>query len=172
MDYKYIEQLLQRYWDCETSLQEESILRNFFAQEDVPAHLQAYKEVFQCMQDTVDEHLSDDFEARILKMTEEKEEKKDENTVQAKRIRMSYGLRPFFKAAAVVAIILSISMAVQQAMYQDQTENNVVTLPPAVVPGAPETAYGQSGKQIKVPNDSLERITNTEKKAPEEVLTH
>ena len=27
MDYKYIEQLLERYWEGETTLQEESILR-------------------------------------------------------------------------------------------------------------------------------------------------
>ena len=25
MDYKYIEQLLERYWQCETSLEEEGI---------------------------------------------------------------------------------------------------------------------------------------------------
>ena len=30
MDYKYIEQLLERYWNCETSLEEEQILRAFF----------------------------------------------------------------------------------------------------------------------------------------------
>ena len=27
MDYKYIKQLLERYWNCETSLEEEDILR-------------------------------------------------------------------------------------------------------------------------------------------------
>ena len=31
MDYKYIEQLLERYWQCETTLQEENILRAFFS---------------------------------------------------------------------------------------------------------------------------------------------
>ena len=30
MDYKYIEQLIERYWECETSQQEEDILRAFF----------------------------------------------------------------------------------------------------------------------------------------------
>ena len=32
MDYKYIEQLLERYWNCETSAEEEQILRIFFQQ--------------------------------------------------------------------------------------------------------------------------------------------
>ena len=39
MDYKYIEQLLERYWQCETSLEEEQILQAFFRQEDIPVHL-------------------------------------------------------------------------------------------------------------------------------------
>ena len=46
MDYKYIEQLLERYWACETTLQEEEILRTFFSQEDVPADLQKYRALF------------------------------------------------------------------------------------------------------------------------------
>ena len=46
MDYKYIEQLLERYWQCETSLEEESELRSFFSEEEVPAHLLRYKELF------------------------------------------------------------------------------------------------------------------------------
>ena len=40
MDYKYIEQLLERYFNAETSLEEESILRTFFSQTDVPAEME------------------------------------------------------------------------------------------------------------------------------------
>ena len=43
MDYKYIKQLLERYWNCETSLEEEDILRTFFSQEDIPSELESYK---------------------------------------------------------------------------------------------------------------------------------
>ena len=43
MDYKDIEQLLERYWQCETSIEEEATLRDFFSKEDVPAHLLRYK---------------------------------------------------------------------------------------------------------------------------------
>ena len=52
MDYKYIEQLLERYWQCETSLEEESELRSFFSEEEVPAHLLRYKELV-CLSRTV-----------------------------------------------------------------------------------------------------------------------
>ena len=46
MDYKDIEQLLERYWQCETSVEEESVLRDFFTKEEVPAHLLRYKNLF------------------------------------------------------------------------------------------------------------------------------
>ena len=43
MDYKYIEQLLERYWNCETSTEEEQILRIFFQQKAIPFCLSAGK---------------------------------------------------------------------------------------------------------------------------------
>ena len=46
MDFKYIEQLLERYWQCETSLEEEAQLRTFFTEEDVPEYLSRYKDLF------------------------------------------------------------------------------------------------------------------------------
>jgi len=56
MDCKYIEQLLERYWQCETSLEEEAQLRAFFNGSDVPEHLLRYKDLFvyQQLQQEVD----------------------------------------------------------------------------------------------------------------------
>ena len=65
MDYKYIEQLLERYWACETTLQEEAILRAFFSQEEIPEALRKYQALFTYEQQK-DEPLGEDFEARIL----------------------------------------------------------------------------------------------------------
>ena len=66
MDYKYIEQLLERYWIAETTEKEESILRAFFSQPDVPAHLLPYKELFSYEQSQAEISLSDDFDEKIL----------------------------------------------------------------------------------------------------------
>ena len=46
MDSKYIEQLLERYWQCETSLEDEAELRAFLSGSDVPKHLLRYKDLF------------------------------------------------------------------------------------------------------------------------------
>lgn len=67
MDYKYIEQLIERYWECETSQQEEDILRAFFAQDDVPASLARYKSLFVYEQQQKEQTLLDDsFDQRVL----------------------------------------------------------------------------------------------------------
>ena len=103
MDYKYIEQLLERYWEGETTLQEEAILRTFFNQENVPAGLMKYKSFFEC--GLQEETLGDDFDARILSSIGQEESK-------VKMISLSR-LKPLFKAAAVVAILLTIGNAAQ-----------------------------------------------------------
>ena len=68
MDFKYIEQLLERYWQCETSLEEEAQLRTFFTEEDVPEYLSRYKDLFVYQQLQQEEHLGADFDARVLSL--------------------------------------------------------------------------------------------------------
>ncbi|MCK4465557.1 MAG: pyruvate ferredoxin oxidoreductase, partial [Bacteroidales bacterium] len=46
MDLQKIEKLLQKYYNGETSLEEEEVLRTFFSSRDVPDHLEAEKELF------------------------------------------------------------------------------------------------------------------------------
>ena len=46
MDYVYIEQLIDRYFEAATTVEEERILRAFFSQRDVPQHLRRYAPIF------------------------------------------------------------------------------------------------------------------------------
>ena len=107
MDYKYIEQLLERYWQGETTLQEEGILRTFFSQPDIPEHLLTYRELFTIEKE---EPLGDDFDARILEMIDEESQEPQQQT---KIVTLSSRLKPLFKAAAIVAIILTLGNAAQ-----------------------------------------------------------
>ncbi|WP_277240251.1 pyruvate ferredoxin oxidoreductase [Prevotella pallens] len=109
MDYKYIEQLLERYWRCETSLQEEEILRLFFSQEEVPTNLVPYKDLFIYEQEQKEtDILGDDFNQKILEKVNE------DQPVKARTITMRKRLMPLFKAAAVVAILLTLQNALQE----------------------------------------------------------
>jgi len=106
MDYKYIEQLLERYFQCETTLKEEEILRAFFAQEDIPVWLVQYKALFNYAQHQ-EEPLGADFDQRVLDMIEK------QVVVKARIVSLTQRLMPLFKAAAIVAIILTLGNAAQ-----------------------------------------------------------
>ena len=45
-EYKSIEDLLDRFFEGQTSNEEEQVLYEFFARPDIPAHLERYREVF------------------------------------------------------------------------------------------------------------------------------
>ena len=49
-EYKNIEDLLERYYNAQTSEAEEQRLKDFFINEDVPFHLQREKEIFLQLQ--------------------------------------------------------------------------------------------------------------------------
>lgn len=55
-----IEQLLEKYDNGETSLNEEQQLRDYFAQEEVAPHLESYKVMFQYFNTTKQEHYTKD----------------------------------------------------------------------------------------------------------------
>lgn len=55
-----IEQLLEKYDNAETSLAEEAQLRAYFEKEDVPAHLESYKLLFQYVKHTKQEEFTKD----------------------------------------------------------------------------------------------------------------
>ena len=74
MDYKFIEQLVERYFNAQTTLQEEEILRIFFSQEELPADMEAVAALFALeQQERYVELPSDDFDARMLAMVEEQQ---------------------------------------------------------------------------------------------------
>lgn len=118
MDYKYIEQLLDRYWNGETSLEEERILRAFFSQENIPEELRQYKPLFAYEQaEPAEDVLGDDFDSRMLSMIDEQE-----TPVKARVVTMNTRLRPLFKAAAIVAIFLTLGNAAQSTFENGSSE--------------------------------------------------
>ena len=117
MDYKYIEQLLERYWECQTSLEEEAILRNFFRQEDVPASLLPYRQFFNEQDEMAEEHLDKDFADKMLRLVGEET---PVHVCKARRLTFMRRLRPFYRAAGLIAILLTIGNAAHQSFSEDE----------------------------------------------------
>lgn len=155
MDYKYINQLLDRYWQGETTLEEEQILRSFFSQISVPKELEKYRSLFLYEQTAKKgDTLGDDFDERMLAMIEEPVE------VEARRVTLAERFRPLFKAAAMVAIVLALSQAAQFSFEQT---------PDGTTPAA-QSAYTprpNGGSSVAL-NDSAR--TDTLKKGPVDAI--
>ena len=120
MDYKYIEQLLERYWSGETSLEEENILRAFFSQKDIPASLLPYRDIFVYQAVSKSEEVLDsELDDKILALIDGPE------VVKARTITLRQRLAPMFKAAAVVAIMLTLGNAIQVPFNEEQAQPEV-----------------------------------------------
>lgn len=146
MDYKYIEQLLERYWECQTTLEEENILRTFFSQKDVPASLFKYRELFAYEQSEPQaDTLGEDFDRCITAIVDEP------LPVRARTISLTQRLKPLFKAAAMVAIVLTLGNAAQVPFATDTHQPNV-----AAVPKPHKGASVAMGDSVK--SDTLQKV--------------
>ncbi len=52
MELAKIEKLLEKYFEAKTSIKEEAVLKEYFSQEEVPAHLSEYKDMFNFFNDS------------------------------------------------------------------------------------------------------------------------
>lgn len=130
MDYRYIEQLLERYWECQTTLEEENILRAFFSQDDIPVSMLQYRDLFLYQKEEVEgDVLGAEFDERILAIVDEPA------PVKARKIKLTQRLIPLFKAAAVVAIVLSVGNAIQVPLNDQNDEYLGVTGSGNPIPG-------------------------------------
>ena len=114
MDYKYIEQLLEKYWNCETSIEEEQILRSFFHQKEIPANLLRYKPLFACMEKEKEVRLGNDFDKRILDEIERP-------VVKVRKLTLHSRFMPLFKAAAMMILLFTIGGVVKHSMGNSQS---------------------------------------------------
>ncbi len=153
MDYKYIEQLVERYFQCETSLQEEQILKAFFAQkeQEVPSQLRQYIPLFAAMQ--AEGQLGDDFDKRILAMTQGPVE------VKARTISLSQRMRPLLRAAAVVGLLFMIGTAVDHSVKTTQQQTDEINYAAYKdTYSDPAVAYDQVEDALQLISDGFSKV--------------
>ncbi|MDR0893662.1 MAG: hypothetical protein LBN24_13820 [Mediterranea sp.] len=159
MDYKRIEQLLERYWQGDTSVEEEACLRRFFTEEEVPGHLLRYKEWFAYQQVQQELCLGDDFDERLLREMEV-------STVKARRVTLFSRLTPLLKAAAVVAVILTLGNVAQHSFTPEGGTTVLATDTIGKQVTAPSVAVSDEGKANQALADSLNGIATQKASDP------
>lgn len=142
MDYKYIEQLLEKYWNCETSLEEEQILRAFFHQKEIPAHLVRFQSLFAFQKEEKERTLGDDFDERILAEIERP-------VVKVRRLTLRSRMMPLFKAAAVMILLFTVGGVVKHSMGTGQ---------PGVVYVYDQYDHQKNDPQVAYESDSLKSL--------------
>lgn len=118
MNYTYIEQLLERYWDGNTTLEEERILKSFFSQNDVPETLRPYADYFNCLAEDAEMRVSDDFDKRFENIIAEEEA--DDMKTKAIKVTFRHRIMPFLQAAAAVAVILTVGGAALRGLMSEE----------------------------------------------------
>lgn len=112
MKQQYIHQLIERFLDAETTLQEEQQLYEFFAQDDIPSDLEPYREMFRdlaCIKEK-DDHKDLDI------ISEEKDTASIPNIIEIKpKIRRWQHIG----VAASIAVLL-----ISGILVYNRTDNN------------------------------------------------
>lgn len=112
MNNVYIEQLLARYFDAETTREEEKMLRAYFSGREIPEHLRKYAPLFawEEKEAAASRRVSENFEARVMARWEAVGGTQE---VRVKALKMTFAdrIRPLWRAAAAVALVVMVGGA-------------------------------------------------------------
>ncbi|MBX7127409.1 MAG: hypothetical protein K1X47_17065 [Cyclobacteriaceae bacterium] len=86
MESKHIEDLLARYWNCETSLEEEQTLRDYFSSGNVPESLRETADLFLYFESEKKQKPDESFDKAVTKASNQRREGKIISLLQLTRI--------------------------------------------------------------------------------------
>lgn len=108
MDSKRVEELLEKYWNCETSLEEESALREYFHQTDVPDTLKDSAVLFRYFEQQRQHKMNDvAFDASL------------KNKLQPAQGKMRSLLMSSLRIAAGISVVVASFWLVRTQMRDD-----------------------------------------------------
>jgi len=122
MNIKEIEELLGKYYEGNTTLAEEKLLKKFFSRDDVPVHLRDHQPMFRFFAEESAQTLSDERqnETLIRKIEEYREETSAVKTHPGKR-RLYY----LSGIAAGLLILMSLFFVIRNEVSRKQFKDSV-----------------------------------------------
>lgn len=110
MDYNQLETLIKKYWDCETSLEEEERLREWFRTHEVPERFKEAAKLFSYFDEQKQKATGDHFDRQITKK------------IQASPAGKTIGLwQTSLRIAAGIAVVAAAIFFVRQEI-QDKPD--------------------------------------------------
>lgn len=136
-DYNHIERLLERFYNAETSEQEEQELQDFFHHGEVPPHLLAEKEMFLQLQASDTPEGMEERLGNLINQWELSEQK----TQKKRRI---FHLQWIGSIAASLLLVIGISLY----LHEPQRKDTCAT---------PEEAYAHAEKALVMFSEALNK---------------
>ena len=106
MDSKHIEELLEKYWNAETTLEQEQELRAFFQSGNVPENLSEAAMLFRYFETEKSKKLNENFDADVTKKLQQRQ--------GGKIVQMTNWFRVARIAAGVVVMVAAVYLVGKQ----------------------------------------------------------
>lgn len=116
MDSKDIEQLLEKYWNCDTSLEEEQQLRDFFKGNAIPESLTETASLFRFFEAEKKKSLADSFDHAVTKEIRKR---------QGGKI-ISLGWVQIARIAAGVLVVVAATYFIRQEVRKAYPEEEAI----------------------------------------------
>lgn len=124
MNNNHIYKLLEKYWNCETSVQEEKELQYFFSNSEIPEDLLQYSSLFTFINKEQTISISKDFEDNLLKAIEQNERNESQSSKKYITIKI---FTPLLRVAASILLIFGLGISIFFVVRQNNKPKFVET---------------------------------------------
>ncbi len=141
MDFKRIELLLERYWNCVTTQEEEAELKEYFNSDaEIPAHLAHVAPLFKYFKQEANIKLVDsNFEDTLFNAVKSNEQPK------GKLRKLEKSFQNYMKVAAAVVLVIATSFIFRMEIWQGDKPQLLLV---EDTYQSPEDAYEETKKAL------------------------
>lgn len=140
MDSDHIEELLEKYWKCETSLEEEQELHDFFRRPDVPESLKETAGLFRFFDAEKAKSLHEKFEPAVTKQLRQR---------QGGKIFSMVSLKNVARIAAGILVVMAATYFIRQEVRKSYPQELQDTY------SDPEMAFEETKKALQMISNSF-----------------
>jgi hypothetical protein len=140
MDSKQIEQLLEKYWACETTLEEEQTLRDYFQGAEIPDTLRDTAELFRYFEVEKSKALNESFNEVVTKQIRQRQGGKIISMITWVQIA---------RVAAGILVVVAAGYLIRQEIRKSYPEEIVDTY------SDPKLAFEETKKALQMISKSF-----------------